>query len=195
MSESKDQLAGPAAKGRQVERGFERALWGSRFIVLLPILCSLLGAIVMFVIGSVDVVRVVIESIAYATGAGEGGDLHTRVIIEIIGAVDIYLIAIVLLIFSFGLYTLFISRIDEAEDSETSGILEIHSLDSLKDKLSQVVIMALVIKFFQMIFSMTQSFTSPLDMVYLALSILGLALALFFLYRTKGHPKESPKNS
>lgn len=182
-------------KTRRVERGFEKGLWATRFIVLLPILFSLLGALVMFIIGSVDVIRVVIDSIAYAAGASEVGDLHTRVIIEIIGAVDIYLIAIVLLIFSFGLYTLFISRIDEAEGSETSGILEIHSLDSLKDKLSQVVIMALVIKFFQMIFSMYQSFTSPLDMVYLAFSILGLALALFFLYRTKGHPKENPKNN
>lgn len=180
-------------KPRQVERGFEKALWGSRFIVLLPILFSLLGALVMFIIGSVDVVRVVIDSIAYAAGATGDGDLHTRVIIEIIGAVDIYLIAIVLLIFSFGLYTLFISRIDEAEGSETSGILEIHSLDSLKDKLSQVLIMALVIKFFQMIFSMYESFTSPLDMVYLALSILGLALALFFLHKTKGQAKAGPK--
>lgn len=195
MGKLKDDMPPLGTRGKGFELLFERWLWGTRFMVLLPIIFSLIGSLVMFIVGSVDVVKVVLDSIAYASGSGEGGDLHARVIIEIVGAIDIYLIAIVLLIFSFGLYTLFISRIDEAEDSETSGILEIHSLDSLKDKLSQVVIMALVIKFFQMIFSMYQSFTSPLDMVYLALSILGLAMALFFLYRAKGHPKESPKNS
>jgi len=59
------------------------------------------------------------------------------------------LIAVVLLIFSFGIYELFISEIDDAENSEVgSKILAIHSLDELKDKLGKVVVMVLIVSFF-----------------------------------------------
>ena len=56
----------------------------------------------------------------------------------IIGAVDLYLIGVVMIIFSFGLYELFISDIDPAKDEhgEENQLLAVHSLDQLKDKIS-----------------------------------------------------------
>ena len=111
--------------------------------------------------------------------------MHAKVVGELIGAIDLYLIAVVLLIFSFGIYELFVSQIDEAKESESSQILEIHSLDELKDKIAKVIIMVLVVKYFQMVLDM--SFNGALEMLYLAISILGLSLALFFLHKAGGH--------
>ncbi len=74
-------------------------------------------------------------------------DLHEDVVALIIGAVDLYLMALVLFIFSFGVYELFISEIEEFKQTKQSKVLEVHSLDQLKDKLAKVIIMVLVVIF------------------------------------------------
>lgn len=167
------------------EQVFERGLWSSRFLVLFAVLFSLIGALVLFIIASVDVFHVVVETWGYYMGDHEIGDLHARVVGEFIGAIDLYLIAVVMLIFSFGLYELFVSDIDCAKDHKASQILEIHSLDELKDKLAKVIVMVLVVSFFQKV--LTMEFSGPLEMLYLAGSILGLSLALYFLHKGGEH--------
>jgi uncharacterized protein (TIGR00645 family) len=170
------------------ETGFEKSLWASRFMILFPVVFSVLGAAVLFLIASYDIVKTIGYVWQYFVYHADI-DIHTLVISQIIGAVDIYLIAVILVVFSFGLYELFISKIDEASDSESSSILEIHSLDALKDKVAKVIIMALVVKFFQVALSVTKNFTSILDLVYIALAVAGLALAQFLL-SFHGHNKK-----
>jgi uncharacterized membrane protein YqhA len=106
-------------------------------------------------------------------------NFHADVVGEIIGAIDLYLMAIVMLIFSFGIYELFIDSIKEADESKTSRILEIHSLDQLKDKVAKVIVMVLIVNFFQRI--MHLDFTTGMDMLFFAISILALCIGLYFL--------------
>jgi uncharacterized membrane protein YqhA len=82
-------------------------------------------------------------------------------------------------IFSFGIYELFISEIDEASGDQSSKILAIHSLDQLKDKIAKVIVMVLVVNFFQRV--LHTEFKTPLEMLYFALSIAALAIGLYFL--------------
>ena len=168
-----------------IENLFEGTLWRSRFLVILAVISSLLGSMVLFIIGSLDMIDVLLKTWGYYILGDHSYDLHAKVVGELIGAIDLYLIAVVLLIFSFGIYELFVSQIDEAKESESSQILEIHSLDELKDKIAKVIIMVLIVKYFQMLLDM--SFNGALEMLYLAISILGLSLALFFLHKAGGH--------
>ena len=108
-------------------------------------------------------------------------NFHELLIEKIIGAVHLYLVAVVMLIFSFGIYELFISEIEDRKNSNRGKILAIHSLDELKDKLGKVVIMVLIIGFFKRV--MYIDYSSPMEMVYLAGSILMLALALYFMHK------------
>ncbi len=171
--------------GQYIESLFERVLWRTRFLVILAVISSLFGSMILFVIGSLDVVDVLGKTWGYYVLGDHTYDLHAAVVGEIIGAIDLYLIAVVLLIFSFGIYELFISVINEAEGDSSSKILQIHSLDELKDKIAKVIIMVLVVKYFQMVLDM--SFNGALEMLYLAISILGLSLSLFFLHKAGGH--------
>jgi uncharacterized membrane protein YqhA len=95
-----------------------------------------------------------------------------------VGSIDGFLLATILLIFALGLYELFISDIDEAQNSSCSKVLEINSLDDLKSKLSKVILMILVVTFFEVSLSMT--FAGALDLVYFSLGILMVSLALYF---------------
>ena len=85
-------------------------------------------------------------------------------------------------IFAFGIYELFISEIDEANESEVgSQILAIHSLDELKSKLGNVIVMVLIVIFFKKVIHM--HFETPLDMLYLAGGIFALALSLYYMHK------------
>lgn len=164
-----------------LEKIFEGILWRSRFFTILPVIFGLLGAIILFFIASYDILNVLIGSYNYLFLSIKELDLHSDVVGKVVGAVDLYLMALVLFIFSFGIYELFISEIDEMKSSKHSKVLEVHSLDELKDKLGKVIIMVLVVNFFQRV--LHTNFSTPLEMVYLALSILALCLGLYFLHK------------
>ena len=164
-----------------MERIFEGSLWASRFMVILAVFFGLIGAVVLFIVASFDIyetAKFVFNT--YITHA-HPENFHEDVVGGIIGAVDLYLIGVVMLLFSFGLYELFISDIDVAKDEsgEDNKILAIHSLDQLKDKISKVIVMVLVVGFFQKVGH--TEYNGALDMLYFALSITAVAVGLYFL--------------
>jgi uncharacterized membrane protein YqhA len=167
----------------KIEKVFENFLWSSRFLVLFAVIASLASSLALFFVGTFDVVKVFVELMGYLFGFNEKIDIHVEVIGTIIGSVDIFLIAVVLLIFSFGLYELFISHIDAADNTESSNILDIGSLDVLKDKIGQVIIMALIVKFFQVI--LTMHLDTITDMLLFAGAVGLLSLALFLMHLGK----------
>lgn len=167
----------------RMEKVFENFLWSSRYLVLFAVISSLASSLALFFVGTYDVVKVFVGLAGYLTGLGGKIDIHVEVIGAVIGSVDIFLIAVVLLIFSFGLYELFISHIDAADQTESSNILDIGSLDVLKDKIGQVIIMALIVKFFQVI--LTMHLESMTDMLWFAGAVGLLSLALFLMHLGK----------
>lgn len=164
-----------------LEKIFEHSLWSSRFIILLAVVFGLIGAVILFVVASFDIYETAIYTIkTYASGA-HPENFHDDIVGGIIGAVDLYLIGIVMLLFAFGLYELFISDIEPAKEAEggENQLLAIHSLDQLKDKISKVIVMVLVVGFFQKVGHTT--YDGALDMLYFALSIAFVSIGLYFL--------------
>jgi uncharacterized membrane protein YqhA len=174
---------------KAVERGFEKFLWNSRFIVLFAVISSMISSVILFVVATVDVFELIQKVFRYVMLPGSDRtadayeEFHGEVVGHIIGAIDDFLLATVLFIFALGLYELFISKIDEAEREATtsSRILVIHSLDDLKDRLGKVVLMILIVTFFKNVIHTT--FDDPLNILYLAVGILFVALALYFTHK------------
>jgi uncharacterized membrane protein YqhA len=169
-----------------LEKIFEGAIWRSRFVVILAVIFGLVGALVLFVVASMDIWGVAMYTYNTIVTDAHPDHFHEDIVAGIIGAVDLYLIAVVMFIFSFGLYELFISEIDEAEGD--NKILAIHSLDQLKDKIAKVIVMVLVVNFFQRV--LHTEFKTPLEMLYFAVAIAALAIGLYFLGMV-GKKKES----
>ena len=170
-----------------LERIFENTLWSTRFMVIMAVIFGLLGAVILFIVASVDVFNTAGYVISTYMTHAHPEHFHEDVVGGIIGAVDLYLIGVVMLIFSFGLYELFISEIDAAKDKEgeDNKVLAIHSLDQLKDKISKVIVMVLVVGFFQKVGH--TEYHGALDMLYFALSITAVAVGLFFLNKVGKH--------
>jgi len=168
-----------------IERIFEGAIWKSRFIVILAVVFGLIGAFVLFIVASMDIWGVATYTFNTIITNAHPAKFHEDIVAGIIGAVDLYLIAVVMFIFSFGLYELFISDIDEADGANGSKILAIHSLDQLKDKIAKVIVMVLVVSFFQKVLHM--EYATALEMLYFALSIASLSVGLYFLSKVGKH--------
>jgi uncharacterized protein (TIGR00645 family) len=162
-----------------IERVFEKILWSTRYTVVLAVVFSVLGSIALFVLGSYEIMVTLFSKLPNLI-MGKTHD-HSELLYKLITAVDLYLIGVVLLIFGFGIYELFISKIDIARKDEAVTILEIENLEELKNKIIKVIIMVLIVSFFERILKISSSFTAPIEMAYFALSILGLSLGVYFI--------------
>jgi uncharacterized membrane protein YqhA len=165
-----------------IERLFERLLWNSRLVTLVAVIASLIVALVMFYIASTDVVYLLREVATYAAlPDAERGHLHLKIVAHVAEIVDGYLFATILIIFALGIYELFISKIDQIEDSSIAPrVLLIRSLDDLKDRLAKVVFLILIVRYFE--YALEAAISTPLDLLYLAI---GIALIAVSLYLTK----------
>jgi len=169
----------------KMETYFESFLWNSRYVVLVAVIASLAVSLAMFYLATVDAFYTVIHLGGYASPAVDNAAralLRGETVTHIVEVIDGYLLATVLLIFALGLYELFISKIDEAENTEAaSGVLLINSLDDLKARLAKVILMILIVRYFEHVVSMT--FNTPLEILYLALGISFIGLALFLSHK------------
>jgi uncharacterized membrane protein YqhA len=169
----------------KTEALFEKFLWHSRYVVLLAVIASLAISLAMFFMSTVDAYYTVAHLGAYASPdlSVENRDLlRGETVKHIVEVIDGYLLATVLLIFALGLYELFISKIDEAENSEAaSGVLLIRSLDDLKARLAKVILMILIVRYFEHVVSL--HFDTALNILYLALGISFIGLALYLSHK------------
>lgn len=176
-----------------IKRIFENTLLSTRFIVLLPVLFGMISAIILFLIATYDIGAMISQVVSSWTHHTKFSDLHAFVVGEIIGAVDLYLIAVVLIIFSFGLYELFIGEVSGKDEKvHIPAILAINSLDELKDKLAKVIVMVLVVSYFRRVFYITYS--GPLEMMYFALSIAALSIGVYLLHKDSKHKNLKKKS-
>lgn len=162
------------------ENHFEKLLWKLRYIVTLSVILSMVASISLFLIGSWDIIySIVYQNPLFNAEVTNNNDL----LFKIISSIDLFLIGIVLLIFGFGVYELFISEIDFAKGKFAESTLKIKSLDQLKNKIIKVIIIVLIVKFFEKILKLTPQFTSPNDILIFSASILAICLGYFLINR------------
>lgn len=167
---------------------FEKSLLSARYFVLLPVIFGMISTMILFVMATYDILAMIMKVWLTWSAHSKFSDVHALVVGEIIGAVDLYLIAVVLLIFSFGLYELFISEVgDEDKPAHIPNIMAVHSLDELKDKLAKVIIMVLVVSYFRRVFSI--NYSNPLDMMYFAISIVALSIGVYLMHKDSKQKK------
>ena len=175
---------------KRIETYFEACLWKFRLFALLPVVFGLLSTLNFFILGSLEI----LDTLLYTFKLGALDEKSViEVIGRIIGGIDHYLIGVVLLIFSFGIYEIFISPIRVRLRHQEIKILEITSLDQLKHKILQVIIMVLVISYFKKALSM--KIEDTYDLILMAGSILIVAVSSYLLHLQShdSHPSTAPK--
>lgn len=176
---------------KRLEHGFEAALWASRLVVLIPVVASLVASLAIFYVATTDTIITVSHLAQYASPGLEEqvrAEMRRETVGHVVGIIDGYLLATVLLIFALGLYELFISKIDVAKESEAfENVLLIRSLDDLKNRLAKVILMILIVSFFERVLGVQMR--EPIDLLYMAggIALIGVALWLSHAADQKKH--------
>ncbi|WP_415898327.1 YqhA family protein [Neptuniibacter sp. QD48_11] len=155
-------------------RKVEQGLWSLRWIMLLTVFSVMAGALLL--VGFVIYDFVHLAQVAFSEGIGLNA--RTELLMILIEIIDQALMAGVMLMFSFGIYEIFISKMNvEGGSSQRPKLLVIESIDQLKGKLGAMVIMMLIVKFLSL--STEMEISEPSDLLMYAASVALLGLALF----------------
>lgn len=141
----------------------------SRFLILVPALGMLLGAVTLTVLGAVEVGRTI--------GSALQGHSDTKeFVVAFVEVADVFLLAVVLYIIAIGLYELFIGEIPGLPEW-----LTFHSLDDLKKQLIGVVVVVLAVFFL----GRTLHGDNALNLLYLGGGIALVTASLSLFLRSK----------
>ncbi len=173
---------------KKIELIFEFILWNFRLFTLIPVIFGLISAVNFFAIGTVEIWIGIRQNFKLNQNF-ESQDLAV-VVSHVIGGIDYYLIGIILLIFSFGIYELFISEIDLNGDQQRKGVLVITSLEELKKKLLQVIIVALIVSLFKKMITLELKTTT--DIIYVAIAIFLVSISSYLMHRQTATSPLSP---
>ncbi len=159
---------------------FESVLFGVRFTTYLAVIGSMIASVVLFVASSLKVW----EGLKFALNYSSSNHSYAKEqVVYFVEAVDGYLFATVLIIFSIGLYELFIDKVDPVslKNDSRPNWLRINSIDDLKSSLGKVILMILIVSFFE--HSVGLHYTTALDLLYLGLGILFVSGALYLTHK------------
>lgn len=180
-------------KNGPIEEAFEAALFQSRFLVLFAVLGSLMAALMMFLKGCIEIIQTGSVLAPQLLHFQQTFTDDKQVLVSVIPAIDYYLFAVVLLMFSMGVYELFISEIDPKVriDKATGKYkprpswLNFKTVDELKAQIGKVVMMILIVNLFQKSFDI--DYTKPSDLLYLGGALFLVAVSLLTTHTLMGH--------
>ena len=149
-----------------------------RFIALLPVVFGATSAALMAVVGAGKSIK---AFQVYFFGASLSGpqvpahlDVSDQAMITVIEAVDAFLISIALLVFSIGVYKLFIAKSQQDIDEGVARVFRISSVAGLKQVLMEVIMVILAVLFLKELLLNE-------DQLYWAMLVIPAAVALIAL--------------
>lgn len=160
-------------------------IFRTRYLSVIAVFFGAIGAILMFTIGAVTTVDSIVTYLGGHDDAAFSSDAALAATVEIVSALDQFLLGLVLLVFAFGVYSLWIVT-DTAE--ETSKIrapswIKITSVTDLKVQLIEVVAVLLAVLFLKGVLSSPETTWADL--------VVPIAVVLFawtvWLIRRAGH--------
>ena len=165
-------------------RTFENILYSSRYLSILAVIGALVSAIALFIEGSIIVFHAIGD---FSVNAANGVEVDYEELFEhLVSSVDVFLFALVLIIFGVGVYELFIAKIDpiEREHDTRPSWLQISSVDDLKSSLGKVILMVLIVSFFKHTLEISKNAWTPTALLYLSIGILLISGALYLTHKS-----------
>jgi uncharacterized membrane protein YqhA len=170
-------------------KAFEALLFSLRFVTFLAVIGSMFASIALFIRSSMQIYEG-LKMFVLNVHSGKAHELE-YLVAQFVASIDGYLFAMILIIFSMGIYELFINKMDpvnKALDSRPSW-LQINSIDDLKTSLGKVILMILIVSFFE--HSLQTHYEGIKDLLFLGIGILLISAALYLTHIGNGHGHNS----
>ena len=154
-----------------------------RKVSVIAVLSSLLGSLLMFIIGAVKVARAYDTYFLTATEPVSDAKIRAGLAIAyLVQAIDASLIALALMIFGYGVFMLFVADKDALERGTSAGF-EIRSIKELKKILADMIVIILMVKFLESALANTGGFGWEALVLPAAILLLAAAVRVLKLER------------
>jgi uncharacterized membrane protein YqhA len=145
-------------KWRKMERS---VVLGSRYLTLMAVLGSLASSVLMFYLGLYDIYMAFEKGLSAPVKREAGASPGALAVIKVIEGLDRFLIAIVLLYFAYGVYSLFI-RPEQALKEERNELalpswLRVKEIGQLKQVVAEVIIVIIFVLFLRVALQVFQN--------------------------------------
>lgn len=154
----------------------QRVIFGTRLVTLVAVVASFAGALLMLWLGLASTWRAFAIQLDDTEGSLPGDELT---VIHVIGALDRFLIAIVLMFFGYGVYVLFVRPDATPRQLGLPKWLHVESIGQLKQTLAEVTVVVLFVLFLRVALETYSAGAARLEWDgVLAVLALPLAIAL-----------------
>jgi uncharacterized membrane protein YqhA len=160
-------------------------IFRTRYVSVIAVIFGAIGAVLMFIIGAVTTVDAVATYFGGHEDAAFSSDAALVATVEIVSALDQFLLGLVLLVFAFGVYSLWIMPDTADGDSKIKAPswIKVTSVTDLKIQLLEVVAVLLAVLFLKGVLSNPETVWSDL-VVPMAVVFFG---GTVWLIRRAGH--------
>jgi len=131
-----------------------KALFGIRWISIIAVICSLLGALLMFIVGAVHTFEAFVVYFGFMETHIFGGEkaLGVDAMVQLVSSLDSFIFGLVLFYFAYGIYHLFLRPERPEQEGSKQAVklpkwLEVTSLGQLKKTLLEVIIVLVAVLF------------------------------------------------
>ena len=150
----------------KIKNIWEMLLFKSRYSIVLAIVSTMLSSIFLFI-------WTMINFTLFITGWHY---TEKEIIVSIISWIDLFLLWVITLIVSFSLYEIYL-KTDESKVKLPESLV-VNSLDDLKEKLTSVVLIILIITYFK--YSINLTYSNSYELLAFAVWIFFISLSIYF---------------
>jgi uncharacterized membrane protein YqhA len=163
-------------------------IFRTRYLSVIAVVFGAVGAVLMFVIGAVTTIDAVVTYFGGHEDKAFSSDAALAATVEIVSSLDQFLLGLVLLVFAYGVYSLWVVADTAAWEEQRSKVhapdwLNVTSVTDLKVKLIEVVAVLLAVLFLKGVLKNPMTVWSDL-VVPIAVVLLALTV---WLIRGAGH--------
>jgi uncharacterized membrane protein YqhA len=147
-----------------------------RYIILIIVLGTFLGAGLMIISGASETLEAFSLYFSHEPLSEEFSQISRAeaAVLTMVGSVDDYLFGLVLIIFSYGIYMLYIHDHSQKINIELPSWLIIKDIEQLKKTLAQVIVIILFVKFLEVVLTKTlvwEDLIIPISIMLLAIGL------------------------
>lgn len=162
-----------------------KTLFGIRWISIIVVICSALGALLMFIVGAVHTIEAFGVYFGFLHTHIFGGEklLGVDAYVKLLSSLDSFIFGMVLFYWAFGVYHLFLKPDRPEQEGAESTVkvpkwLEVKSLGQLKKTLLEVIIVLVAVLFLKDVLYLQKGPELPWTVLIGPAAIIAFAIAL-----------------
>ena len=169
-----------------------KSVFAARYVSIIAVVFGAMGAVFMFVVGAVTTIK----AIGVYVGTGDlkafSSDAALEATVDVVTALDQFLLGLFLLVFAFGVYSLFVVADRETwtearEELRAPDWLKVASVTDLKVKLLEVVAVIIAVLFLKVVLDVSKGADLPWNAIILPAAVVLFGLTVWFFRKAEDH--------